>query len=42
MTVVLIAAALLCGVPIGFIVGILTGARMHRAAQDDIDYSGGV
>ena len=41
MGVLLLAAALLCGVSVGVVVGL---ALAHRALRkpDDIDYSGGV
>lgn len=44
MTVILFAAALLCGVPLGFILGLITGAKVYRETRrrDDVDYSGGV
>lgn len=43
MTAVLLAVALLCGVPLGFIVGVVAGARMYRkVAEDEPDYSGEV
>ena len=45
MNTLLLAAALLCGVPIGLIIGLVLGAKMVRARRrrdDDLDYSGGV
>lgn len=49
MSAIVIAAALLCGVPLGFIAGVVAGARMYRpvtaaaqAKDDDPDYSGEV
>lgn len=44
MSALVIGGALLCGVPLGFIMGLITGARIYRETRrrDDIDYSGGV
>ena len=45
MNTIVIAAALLCGVPLGFILGLITGARVYRGTgskDDDLDYSGGL
>jgi hypothetical protein len=46
MSALVIAAALLCGVPLGFILGLIAGARMYRGTErpgdDDLDYSGGL
>lgn len=45
MTALLAAMMLLCGLPIGFVIGLVAGARMYRGAiqrDDDIDYGGGV
>lgn len=44
MSAIVIAAAMLCGVPAGFIAGVIVGARMFRQVhpKDEPDYSGGV
>jgi hypothetical protein len=45
MNALLLAAAFLCGVPFGVILGIIVLWRMNGGAQwddNDIDYSGGV
>jgi hypothetical protein len=44
MTALLAALMLLCGLPVGFVIGLVVGTRMYRAAvrEDDVDYSGGV
>lgn len=44
MSALLIAGAMLCGVPLGFIMGLLAGAKIYRETRrrDDIDYSGGL
>ena len=45
MNTLLLAAALLCGVPVGLIIGLVLGIRLCRVTRrrdDDLDYSGGV
>lgn len=45
MSTLLLAVALLCGVPVGLIIGLVLGAKMYRVTRkrdDDLDYSGGV
>lgn len=45
MMAVLAGAAMLCGIPIGFIIGVMAAKHVYRSAihrQDDPDYSGGV
>ena len=43
MIVLLLAAAFLCGVPFGFIVGLVAVWYANRPARgEDVDYSGGV
>lgn len=41
MTELLIGAALLCGVALGFILGLAVSVRRPRRG-DDVDYSGGL
>lgn len=41
MTGLLIGAALLCGVALGFILGLAVSMRRPRQ-DDDLDYSGGL
>ncbi len=47
MSTLLLAFALLCGVPVGVIIGLVLGSRLYRATRrrrdgGDVDYSGGV
>jgi hypothetical protein len=40
-TVILAAAALLCGIPVGLIAGLVIGARMYRGAIRPEEFDGG-
>jgi hypothetical protein len=40
-TVLLAAAALLCGIPVGLIAGLVIGARMYRSAIRPEEFDGG-
>lgn len=44
MTVLLLAIAFLCGIPLGIILGMVLVWRMNVPERDDrdVDYSGGV
>lgn len=43
MTVILLTAAFLCGMPVGAIIGLLVAWRVLRPERgDEPDYSGGV
>lgn len=41
MSVILIAAVFLCGIPIGFVIGLMIAARMFCRTDDDDDFDGG-
>lgn len=42
MIVILLSAAFLCGIPLGFIVGMLVVWRLNKPArEDELDYSDG-
>lgn len=41
MTTMLVAAALLCGIPIGLIVGVVLGASLARKIRASEDFDGG-
>lgn len=43
MIVILLATAFLCGVPLGFILGMIMFWRLSKSLpSEDVDYSGGV
>lgn len=41
MTTLLAATALLCGIPVGFIIGILAARHAYRATTKADDFDGG-
>lgn len=42
MIAIIAAAAILCGVSIGLVIGVIVAWRLLTRPADDIDYSGGL